>query len=73
VDTNKWPHTKTLHKTRAEIKNMRAWLREHVHGADFRIEVRATKRGQQTGIESVIVRIDSDDEYLWFLFKLVWG
>jgi len=73
ADINKWPHTKTLYKTRAEIKNMRAWLREHVGSTDFRIEVRPTTRGRQTGIESVIVRIASDDEGLWFLFRLSWG
>ena len=70
AETHKIPHTKTMHMTRDQLKQLRQWMADNTK-YQYHVMVSKTKRAQTEGIYSVVVYI-ADDE-LWPLFKLTWG
>lgn len=70
IEARKWPHTKTMHLTSEQLRDMRAWLRNNATGAHH-VQVRKTKRAKQEGIYSVVVYV-KDDPTVWTWFNLTW-
>jgi hypothetical protein len=69
ADTHKWPHTKTLHLTKDDLKKMRSWLAANTN-QQYRVVINPTKRAKTEGIYSVIVYLNDPDAWIWF--RLTW-
>jgi hypothetical protein len=72
-ETHKWPHTKTIHMSNRAIREMTAWLRDHCQHCGFYVSVLRRQFTASTGLYSVVVYIQDNNEDLWTLFKLTWG
>ena len=68
-ETHKWPHTRTLHLTKDDLKKLREWLIDKTNRRYY-VSVRKTKRAKTEGIHSVVVYLDDPDA--WTLFTLTW-
>ena len=69
METHKMPHTRTMHLSKDDLKNLRNWLITNTNGR-YHVSVRPTKRAKIEGIHSVVVYMDDPNAWTWF--TLTW-
>lgn len=72
IERRRWPHTPVIRMRQEDIHLMREWLREHVQGYRYYVEVRHTKTAQRTGLYSVVVYLEDRSPSSWLRFNLTW-